>query len=81
MWGSIQLFFLGIERGYRATGYWCVQVTVTAVVIAHRAGARRGVSSRTRILSTLRNTLLLSLLLGLTWITALLPTSPAQQVN
>ena len=58
-----------------------MQVTVTAVVIAHRAGARRGVSSRTRILSTLRNTLLLSLLLGLTWITALLPTSPAQQVN
>ena len=32
-----------------------------------------------KIISTLRNTLLLSLLLGLTWITAAVPTSAAQQ--
>jgi hypothetical protein len=46
-------------------------ITVTAVTIAHRAGGRRGTSSRGRVLATLRNTLLLSLLLGLTWFLAI----------
>ena len=36
-------------------------------------------SSKEQILTTLRNTVLLSLLLGLTWITAAIPTSAAQQ--
>ena len=36
-------------------------------------------SSRSRIINTMRNTVLLSLLLGLTWVTALLPYSLAQQ--
>ena len=40
---------------------------------------RSNISSKEQILSTLRNTVLLSLLLGLTWITAAIPTSAAQQ--
>ena len=35
----------------------------------------RNMSSKARIVSTLRNTLLLSLLLGVTWITGAIPTS------
>ena len=35
----------------------------------------RNMSSKERIVSTLRNTVLLSLLLGVTWITAAIPTS------
>lgn len=55
-------------------------VTATAIYIAHKAGKRRSnISSKEQILSTLRNTVLLSLLLGLTWITAAIPTSAAQQ--
>ena len=34
-------------------------------------------SSKARIISTLRNTLLLSLLLGVTWITGAIPASTA----
>jgi len=57
-------------------------VTITAVYIAHRAGGRRGTSSRGRVFATLRNTLLLSLLLGLTWILALPGASiPVQWIN
>ena len=36
-------------------------------------------SSQTRIINTMRNTVLLSLLLGLTWVIALFPTSIVQQ--
>ena len=36
-------------------------------------------SSRSRIINTMRNTVLLSLLLGLTWVMALLPYSLIQQ--
>ena len=36
-------------------------------------------NSKTRIINTMRNTVLLSLLLGLTWVMALLPTSLVQQ--
>ena len=39
----------------------------------------RNISSKEKIISTLRNTILLSLLLGLTWITAAIPTSMVQQ--
>ena len=57
-------------------------ITVTAVFVAHRAGARRGTSSRGRVMATLRNTLLLSLLLGLTWLIGLLPASlPVQWIS
>ena len=57
-------------------------ITATAVFVAHRAGARRGTSSRGRVMATLRNTLLLSLLLGLTWLIGLLPASlPVQWIS
>ena len=36
-------------------------------------------STRAQILATMRNTILLSLLLGLTWIVALIPSSAVQQ--
>ena len=36
-------------------------------------------SSKTRIINTMRNTILLSLLLGITWVMALLPYSLTQQ--
>ena len=36
-------------------------------------------SSKTRIINTMRNTILLSLLLGVTWVMALLPYSLTQQ--
>ena len=39
----------------------------------------RNMSSKTRIINTMRNTVLLSLLLGVTWVMALLPYSLAQQ--
>ena len=39
----------------------------------------RNMSSKRRIINTMRNTVLLSLLLGVTWVMALLPYSLAQQ--
>ena len=39
----------------------------------------RNMSSKTRIINTMRNTVLLSLLLGVTWVMALLPYSLTQQ--
>ena len=39
----------------------------------------RKTSSKTRIINTMRNTILLSLLLGLTWVMALIPHSLTQQ--
>ena len=39
----------------------------------------RKMSSKTRIINTMRNTILLSLLLGLTWVMALIPHSLTQQ--
>ena len=36
-------------------------------------------NSKTRIINTMRNTVLLSLLLGLTWVMALIPYSLTQQ--
>ena len=45
----------------------------------HEQKIFRNISSKEKIISTLRNTILLSLLLGLTWITAAIPTSVVQQ--
>ena len=39
----------------------------------------RNLSTPEKVISTLRNTVLLSLLLGLTWIMAAVPTSVTQQ--
>ena len=65
-----------------------------AVHTAYKAGKRRSggqrlfcvylrnfrkMSSKTRIINTMRNTILLSLLLGLTWVMALIPHSLTQQ--
>ncbi|XP_023348974.1 adhesion G-protein coupled receptor G2, partial [Eurytemora carolleeae] len=54
-------------------------VTVIAVIIAHKAGKRRNVGGQAQAISMLRNTLLISLLLGLTWMVGFLPTSTLQQ--
>ena len=55
---------------------------LTWAIVHLRAGGRRGTSSRGRVLATLRNTLLLSLLLGLTWLLALPGASlPVQWIN
>jgi len=56
-----------------------VGITCIAITVAYKAGARRNVSSQARIISTMRNTVLISLLLGLTWIVGFLPYSIAQQ--
>lgn len=54
-------------------------ITGIAVRVAHGASSRRNMTTRAKILATMRNTILLSLLLGMTWITAIFYYSPVQQ--
>ena len=75
-----------IAHRYDNSMYWEQQFklvhTTTWTIVHFRAGGRRGTSSRGRVVATLRNTLLLSLLLGLTWLLALPGASlPVQWIN